>query len=543
MSAVPNIGTYTSQDIDLRLKESEKLLNEWAKLLEKAEKTSNPSDIPKGDVEQHIRLKRKLNESLGTLARIAQAHVNRTKSSRTDGKTGPNTVASKAADSSKAAVQSSSHMQQAQSLSNQQRPMPGGNAPYPTAVGGTYPSTHPGMGSAPMNGQPMNAQHMMYAHPNSTQGAPMHQRMPGNHMAPAGYPGNPGGAMAVNNMPANAMPNGMAPNAQNYYMMQHQQSMMSTPGYAGAVPGMMQQMPHGTMNPQAMQRGGQQPMPMQMQQQSKPMTAQSSVAAPVGMPYGAQHGYPGQHQQQPQQVASSSSQQYYYMMQHQQSMMANPGGYAGPQQGPSGQLQAQSMQSGMKMQPTTGQPLYGMPPQTSYVMSSGLPQQSQSQPQRTYMPPSQGYPNGPQMGQQQQHMVPGTQQQMMPGSQQQMIPQQQQMVPGSQQQMVQPGSQQQMVQPGLQQQMGPGSQQQMVPQQQQMGPGSQQQMVPAPQQVQAMSTMATGSAAPGMTNPPMGLNPVPVGTQPPALPQPQPQQQLQQQSQPSTVGPPTVQGP
>lgn len=75
------------------------------------EKTSNPSDIPKGDVEQHIRLvrrsgigrfcgrlvsnmmsdciqKRKLNESLGTLARIAQAHVNRTKSSRTDGKTG-----------------------------------------------------------------------------------------------------------------------------------------------------------------------------------------------------------------------------------------------------------------------------------------------------------------------------------------------------------------------------------------------------------------------------------------------------------------------
>lgn len=36
MSAVPSIGPYTSQDIDLRLKESEKLLNEWAKLLEKA---------------------------------------------------------------------------------------------------------------------------------------------------------------------------------------------------------------------------------------------------------------------------------------------------------------------------------------------------------------------------------------------------------------------------------------------------------------------------------------------------------------------------
>jgi hypothetical protein len=60
------------------------MLSEWTKLLEKAEKTSNPNEIPVSDIEQHIRLKRKLNESLGSLARIAQAHGNRSKMSRTE---------------------------------------------------------------------------------------------------------------------------------------------------------------------------------------------------------------------------------------------------------------------------------------------------------------------------------------------------------------------------------------------------------------------------------------------------------------------------
>lgn len=45
MSAVPTIGPYTSQDIDLRLKESEKLLNEWAKLLDKAGMIEYPLSV------------------------------------------------------------------------------------------------------------------------------------------------------------------------------------------------------------------------------------------------------------------------------------------------------------------------------------------------------------------------------------------------------------------------------------------------------------------------------------------------------------------
>lgn len=78
MSSVPTLNTWTSADIDARLKESAALISEWTKLLDKAgkitlvfifmnelcsldlfiEKASNPSEIPVSDVEQHIRLVR-----------------------------------------------------------------------------------------------------------------------------------------------------------------------------------------------------------------------------------------------------------------------------------------------------------------------------------------------------------------------------------------------------------------------------------------------------------------------------------------------------
>lgn len=82
MSTIPTVTSWTSADIDTRLKDSAKLLQEWSKLLDKAgmyksngfrlkfnpyiivyyvfifgvEKVSNPKDVPKSDVEQHIKL-------------------------------------------------------------------------------------------------------------------------------------------------------------------------------------------------------------------------------------------------------------------------------------------------------------------------------------------------------------------------------------------------------------------------------------------------------------------------------------------------------
>lgn len=65
----------TSQDIQRKLEENSKLLDEWDKLIALSEKAENPEIISKDQIERHIYLKKKLKENLAVMAKIVQTQI------------------------------------------------------------------------------------------------------------------------------------------------------------------------------------------------------------------------------------------------------------------------------------------------------------------------------------------------------------------------------------------------------------------------------------------------------------------------------------
>jgi hypothetical protein len=65
-------------EIQRKIEENAKILQEWTELIDKNEKMA-PKDIPNNDILSHQILKKKLHENLGRLAKVVQMQLSQKK--------------------------------------------------------------------------------------------------------------------------------------------------------------------------------------------------------------------------------------------------------------------------------------------------------------------------------------------------------------------------------------------------------------------------------------------------------------------------------